>query len=120
MTTNPTPPVAAAGDLTSRILRGADRFRATAGPTTSRIRRSVTGRIEPSGLVNQPIQVVCFSCRQTFVAIAREGDAVQVPCIHCGKVQAIALERLTAGSGTMTSGITRRNRPQPTPCQCRP
>ena len=81
-------PVAEPG-TTSRILRGADRFRgAASAPTTSRIRRSVTGRVSAAELSGEPIQVVCMSCGQTFVAIARHG-VPQVPCIHCGKVQAL-------------------------------
>ena len=62
MATNDTPtPVA---DLvTSRVLRGADRFRSAAAATnTSRIRRSVTGRVVNRGLPGEPIQVVCISC----------------------------------------------------------
>lgn len=86
---NPTP-VALPG-TTSRILRGADRFRGAAATSlTSRIRRSVTGRVTAAELTGEPepVQVVCASCGQTFVAIARQG-VPQVPCIHCGKVQAI-------------------------------
>ena len=92
MSTDSTPtPTSDREELTGRIMRGADRFRAAASPTTtSRIRRSVTGRVENRGLPGEPIRVVCTSCGQTFVAVARQ-DAVQVPCIHCGRVQAIAL-----------------------------
>lgn len=61
-------------------------------PTTRRIRRSVTGRIENRSLPGEPTQVVCTNCGLNFVAVART-VAAQVPCVHCGTIQAVSLKR---------------------------
>jgi hypothetical protein len=83
------------------LQRGTARFSSKprtdgARHTTTRFRRSVTGRIErtdptkapPAGNPSAPQQhqqLVCRSCQKPFTALSRE-QAYTIPCIHCGQL----------------------------------
>gem|GEM_PF-6577060 len=84
------------GDGSStRILRGADRFRTQvvgshAVGQTSRMRRSIGGASVGQTLppTVDPRSMVCQRCGATFVVAIRP-DMTQVPCVHCGHFHAI-------------------------------
>ncbi len=77
---------------------GTDRFRThpVQSSTTSRIRRSVTGRVERPQVASTDAvsasgghrRVICAACNQTFT-VANRGDAFVVPCLHCGALNRI-------------------------------
>lgn len=75
------------------VRQGTDRFAGSGKvPTTQRVRRGVTGRIERP-VVGQPptapgLHVACAICRREFVVEAR-AQSYNVVCVHCGKLNRI-------------------------------
>lgn len=84
-------PLPATGNV---VRQGTDRYVANAGtvPTTSRVRRGVTGRIHnpaTSPLGHAPSwRVACASCHREFMVEAR-AQAYNVVCVHCGQLNRI-------------------------------
>lgn len=80
---------------TGTVVRGSEKYANTA-PTTTRFRRSITGRTENPAL-HQEVQrqappagwrVQCAQCRGEFQVEARP-HAYNVVCVHCGQVNRI-------------------------------
>lgn len=84
--------------LIPHVNPSSDRFHAhpVQSTTTSRFRRSVTGRVERPSITNTDAvsvsgghrRVICAACNQTFT-VAHRGDAFVVPCLHCGALNRI-------------------------------
>ena len=77
------------------VRQGTDRFANTGNiPTTQRIRRGVTGRIErPPEADKAPsaasgMRVACATCRREFVVEVRP-HSYNMVCVHCGQLNRI-------------------------------
>ena len=78
------------------VRQGTDRFANTGNnPTTQRIRRGITGRIERPSLVGEQsapaapgMRVACATCRREFMVEARL-QSYNIVCVHCGQLNRI-------------------------------
>lgn len=78
------------------VRQGTDRFANTSNiPTTQRIRRGITGRLERTPVVGeQPapaapgMRVACATCRREFMVEARP-QIYNMVCVHCGQLNRI-------------------------------